>query len=203
MKGEIMRSVAPMKTAKIGYIVVSAALCILGILMIALPDFSISAFGIACGIILILFGCVRLVGYFSRDLFRLAFQYDLTFGVQMIVLGALMLVRPESLMNFYCIVLGLSILTDGLFKLQIAMESKRFGIREWWLILALAVIAIVFGVVLFIRPGDSGRVLCVLLGITLLADGILNIGTVITAVKIIKNQRPDTFEIDSDDYKIK
>lgn len=198
-----MRSVAPMKTAKIGYIIVSAALCILGILIIALPSFSIRVFGVACGIILILFGCVRLIGYFSRDLFRLAFQYDLAFGVLLIVLGVLMLVRPESFLNFFCVTLGLAILIDGLFKLQIAMESKRFGIREWWLILALAIIASIFGLVMVIRPFESGKMFCVLFGISLLADGILNIGTVVTAVKIVKNQRPDTIEIDSDDYKIK
>ena len=36
----------------------------------------------------------------------------------------------------------------------------------------------------------------VLLGITLLLEGILNFSTVITAVKIVKNQRPDVIEVD-------
>ena len=69
-----MRSVAPMKTAKIGYIVLSVALCVLGIILIAFPGFSASLFGILCGVVLIMFGCVKLVGYFSKDLYRLAFQ---------------------------------------------------------------------------------------------------------------------------------
>ena len=46
------------------------------------------------------------------------------------------------------------------------------------------------------RPGEGTRVLMVLLGITLLLEGILNFSTVITAVKIVKNQRPDVIEID-------
>ena len=92
-----MRSVAPMRTAKIGYIVISTLLCILGILLIVVPDFSISAVGAICGAMLIVFGIVRLVGYFSKDLYRLAFQYDLAFGIMMIALGAVMLLRPGSL----------------------------------------------------------------------------------------------------------
>ena len=90
-----MRSVAPMKTAKIGYIVLSVALCVLGIILIAFPGFSASLFGILCGVVLIMFGGVKLVGYFSKDLYRLAFQYDLVFGILMIALGVGMLTHPE------------------------------------------------------------------------------------------------------------
>lgn len=191
-----MRSVAPVKTAKIGYIIVSALLCILGLLLIAVPDFSISAVGIICGIILIVFGAIRLIGYFSKDLYRLAFQYDLAFGIMIIFLGVIMLWHPGSLMNFICITLGISFLADGLFKIQIAIDSKNFGINTWWLILALAVITVLFGGVLISRPSESSHILTVLIGISMLCEGILNIGTMITAVKIIKHQQPDVIEID-------
>ena len=49
-----MRSVTPMKTAKIGYIVLSAVLCVLGLVLILFPEFSASMLGVACGIVLIL-----------------------------------------------------------------------------------------------------------------------------------------------------
>lgn len=189
-----MRSVAPMRTAKIGYIVISVLLCALGILLIAVPEFSVSAVGVICGAILIVFGIVRLVGYFSKDLYRLAFQYDLAFGIMMIALGVIMLWHPGSLMNFICITLGLSFLADGLFKIQIAIDSKRFGIREWWLILALAIVTVIFGGILIARPSESSRILAVLVGISMLCEGILNISTMITAVKIIKHQQPDIIE---------
>lgn len=186
-----MRSVAPMRTAKIGYIIMSVLLSILGILLIARPEFSISAAGGICGIILIAFGMVRLVGYFSRDLYRLAFQYDLALGMMMMILGLIMLLHPGGMMNFICITLGLSCLADGLFKVQITLDARRFGIRRWWLVLILAMFTVVFGAVLIARPSESSRVLIVLTGITMLCEGILNIGTVITAVKIIKHQQPD------------
>lgn len=191
-----VRSTAPMQLAKIGYIIVSLALCALGIMLIAVPEFSISVLGIICGVILIVFGIIRVVGYFSKDLYRLAFQYDLVFGILLIAIGVLMLVNPGSLMNFICITLGLFILADSLYKIRIAIDSKKFGIRAWWLILILAIVAGEFGLVLMFRPGESRNLLAVLLGITMLAEGILNFSTVITAVKIIKHQRPDGIEID-------
>ncbi len=192
-----MRSVAPMRTAKIGYIVLSAALCGLGIGLIAFPRFSIAAAGTVCGILLIAFGIVRLVGYFSKDLYRLAFQYDLALGVLMIVLGMIMLLCPGSLMNFICISLGFSFLADGLFKVQIAIDAKGFGIREWWLILALAAVTVLFGAVLIARPSESSRILAILVGIGMLCEGVLNVGTMLTAVKIIKHQRPDVILVEA------
>lgn len=190
-----MRSVAPMRTAKIGYIIISAALCLLGAMLIAVPDFSAALLGVICGIILTLFGAVKLIGYFSKDLYRLAFQYDLIFGIVLIAVGVVILVRPESVLNFICIALGLTILADGISKIRISIESKRFGIREWWLILVSAVLTSAMGLVLMFRPAQSVRVMMIILGITLLLEGILNLCTVITAVKIIKHQQPDVIEV--------
>lgn len=197
-----MRSVTPMRAAKTGYIIISAALCLLGVMLIAVPGFSAELLGVICGILLIIFGLVKLVGFFSKDLYRLAFQYDLAFGILLIALGAIMLVRPGSLMNFICITLGLSILADGLFKLQISLESKSFGLREWWLILIFAVITGIFGLVLLLTPSESSKILTVLIGISLLSEGILNFSTVITAVKIIRHQKPDIIDVDYEEREV-
>jgi uncharacterized membrane protein HdeD (DUF308 family) len=180
-----------MRVAKVGYIVMSAALCLFGVLMIVYPGFSIEAIGIAGGVCLILFGAVKLVGYFSKDLFRLAFQYDLAFGILLISLGIIVLIRPGNLMNFLCLALGIAILADGLFKVQIAVDARTFGIRPWWLILALAILTGALGLALVFRPSESAAVLVTLLGVALLAEGILNLSTVLSAVKIIRHQRSD------------
>ena len=196
-----MRSVTPMRIAKIGYIVMSVMFCIAGALFIALPDISITMIGISVGIAMIVFGIVKLVGYFSRDLFRLAFQFDLELGILLLVLGLIVLIRPDDLMSFICIALGISILTDGLFKVQIALDSKRFGIKSWWVILALAVVAGTIGVFLIFRSAKSAQFLTVLLGVSILAEGILNLYTVISTVLIIKHQQPDVIEIEYSETK--
>ncbi len=189
-----MRSVKPMKTAKIGYIVISVALCVLGALLIVWPAFSALAIGTVMGAIMIVFGIVRLIGYFSKDLYRLAFQYDFSFGILMIVLGGIVLIKPESAMNFICIILGCAILTDGLFKIQISVDAKHFGIRKWGLILAFALLTGIVGLLLIFRPSESARLLIMLLGASLFSDGILNLSVVLTAVKIIRHQQPDIIE---------
>ena len=194
-----MRSVAPMRVAKTGYIAVSILLAVLGIVLIAWPTFSVNALGVICGILLILFGGVKLVGYFSKDLYRLAFQYDMPFGILLIILGIIMLIHPGNLASFICVVFGLSVLISSLFNIQTALDAKKFGINQWWLIFALSVIAAVWGLILVFRPSEAANVMAVLLGITLLFESAVNICTVVTSVKIVKNQHPDVY-VEEDYY---
>lgn len=181
-----MRSVKFMRAAKTSYIVLSALYCVFGVLLIAVPDFSMKLLGILVGCMMIGFGAVKLMGYFSRDLYRLAFQFDLAYGILLIVLGLIVLVRPVQLVSFFCLVLGICILADGLFKIQAASDSKRFGLRPWWLILTLAIMACLAGLLLVFRPMDGARALLVLLGIAMLAEGILNLCVACSMIKIIR-----------------
>lgn len=190
------RSVIPMWIAKTGYIVMSAVFCAVGLLCVIHPDSSVGLLGRMLGVAMLVFGCIKLIGYFSGDLFRLAFQYDLEFGILLIILGLIVLVKSENVMNFVSIALGIAILADGLFKVQISMDSKRFGIRTWWLVLAFAVLTVFAGLLLVFRPVESTRILTILLGISLLAEGILNLCVVVSTVKIVRHQRPDSVEIE-------
>ena len=195
-----MRSVAPMKTAKIGYIVMSVLFCVLGVVLLFTPGVSALWIGRLLGIGLILFGAIKLVGYFSRDLFRLAFQYDLAFGLLLMVLGIVTLSHPGDALSFLCVMFGIPVLADGLFKIQIAMDSRQFGIQNWWLVLVLAALTCVVGVVLVFRPMTGVRALTALMGLSLLCDGVLNLSVALCTVKIVDYQRPDVIE--TDDYEI-
>ena len=188
------RCTAPMWVAKAGYIVMSLVFCGAGVLFIAEPELSAVVIGRVLGAAMILFGAVKLVGYFSKDLFRLAFQYDLGFGLLLIALGVLVIAKPAGVLDFLFIALGIAILADGLFKVQIAMDSKRFGISAWWLTLLLAIITGIVGLALVFRPWDSAQLLTVLLGAALLAEGILNLCVAVSTVKIVGHQQPDVIE---------
>ena len=190
------RSMTPMRVAKTGYIVMSVVFCVVGVLFIALPARSAVMIGRVLGAAMAAFGVVKLVGYFSRDLYRLAFQYDLEFGILLIALGVIVLLRTDGVMDFLCIAAGVAILADGLFKIQIAIDSRRFGIRDWWLIMVLAVVTGGVGLLLVFRPWESVQVLTVLLGAALLAEGVLNLCVALSAVKIVKHQQPDVIETD-------
>lgn len=191
-----MRSTAPMWAAKVGYIVMSVVFCAAGVLFIAWPQVQAKVIGVILGAAMIVFGCVRLVGWLSKDLFRLAFQFDLELGVLMLVLGIAALVNPDGVMDFICVSSGIAILLDGLFRVRIAFDARRFGIGSWRLILALAVFACLVGAALIFDCVNGARLLRLLLGASLLCEGLLSLCTALTTVAIVKNQMPDTVEAD-------
>ena len=53
------------------------------------------------------------------------------------------------------------------------------------------------GLSLVFRPWDSTRLLTILLGTALVAEGILNLCVAISTVKIVNHQRPDVMEVTS------
>lgn len=181
-----IRCVIPMRAAKVGYIILSVLFCLLGALILLRPQSSALVLGRLLGVGMIAFGAVKVVGYFSKDLYRLAFQYDLAFGVLMAALGVAALTRPDGTVRFLGLILGVFILADGLFKIQIALDARRFGLTTWWLTLLLAVLSGVLGALLVFRPADS---IGVLFGLSVLSEGLLNLCVVLSAVKITANQR--------------
>lgn len=174
----------PLQAAKTGYLILSALLCVLGIALLAVPGFSIRLLGILLGCLMIAFGGIKVLGYFSRDLYRLAFQFDLAFGVLMMILGLVLILRTEQMIRVLCMIWGICVLADALLKIQISLDAKGFGIGKWWLILSVALLTGVAGLMLILRPWDSARLIAVLLGLTLIAEGLLNLITTLTAVKI-------------------
>ena len=186
-----MRRIAPMRIAKIGYVVMSLIFCVLGTGLILHADIGTKMLGTLLGIAMIVFGIVKIIGYFSKDLFRLAFQYDLEFGSILAVLGIAVLVHPIHAIHLIVIAMGLLIIADALFKARIARDSKEFGISDWWFILAASVVTGVMGLLLIFRPGSSAQLMVILLGMALIAEGVLNLAVAVCTVKIVKNQYPD------------
>ena len=124
----------------------------------------------------------------------------MAFGILTAAIGLLLLLRPKAVINLVLLVCGILILTDGLFKIQIAVDARRFGIPQWWLVLVLAVLTGVIGLLLVLRPTEGAQVLVMLMGVSLLLDGALNLSVALCAVKVVDHQRPDVIE--TDDFEI-
>lgn len=116
----------------------------------------------------------------------------------MAAVGVIIIVRRNLVVNLIFGIFGVLILADALFKIQMSIDAKKFGLSLWWRILLMAILTGVLGVLLLIRPFEACRGYDVLVGVSVLFEGILNLCVVIYTVKIIKNQRQDI--IDMDEY---
>ena len=193
-----VRATGPLRAVKTGYIAVSVLFCVLGMVLFIMAERCVPWIGRALGIGMVVCGIIKLGGYFSKDLFRLAFQYDLAFGILLMAVGIITLCHPGEAMTFLCVMFGIPVLADGLFKIQVA--ARRFGIPQWWLVLLLAVLTGVIGLLLVLRPTEGAQALVMLMGASLFLDGALNLSVALCAVKVVGHQQPDVIE--TDDYEI-
>ena len=179
-----MNSSGILKTARNGYIIVAVIFCALGIWLIADPVGSAERICILAGILFIADGIIKIIGYFSHDFYCLAFQFDLGSGILMIAVGALILIRRNSILRLLFVIFGLLILVDALLRIQMSVEAKKFGLGLWWVILIVAIITGVFGMILLIDPAGGAKLTMIFTGVAFLLEGILKLCVVIYTVKI-------------------
>ncbi|MDO4321271.1 MAG: DUF308 domain-containing protein [Lachnospiraceae bacterium] len=168
-----MSNVKKLRIARIGYILMSLVFYIAGLAYMAAPDISPSRLCIVGGIILIIYGVIRMIGYFSDDLYCLAFQHDLGCGLFLVILGVIVLAANKRIQGYLSIGFGGLILLDSLLTIQTCGEAKKFGIESWMVLLILSLIAGTCGVLVIAGPFQSVRSLHILAGCALFAEGLM------------------------------
>lgn len=178
------------KLAKAGYLTISVIFYILGAAYIVLPEVPPLTLCVISGVILIAYGVIKIIGYFSKDLYCLAFQYDLACGLFLIVFGIIALVRSQQIIPHLSVGLGTLILLDGLLSIQMSRDAKQFGLETWYVILAAAIVTGVFGSVVIISPFHTTLGQHIAAGCALLAQGFKSCCVVHYTVKSIKHRMP-------------
>lgn len=159
------------KTLKVVSALASVGIIVMGACLLIWPGASAEAICVSMGIWAIVYGAVRMAGYFCNELYRLAFQFDLAVGLLSILGGAVLLLRAGRVMTYLPIFIGVFLLVDSVLRFQTAMDAKAFGMGKWWVILLAAILGAAVGLWLLVRPGESAAGLVRLLGLALIVDG--------------------------------
>lgn len=187
-----------LRSIKTGFIAVSAALIALGLWLFVCPGVSSATICVVLGAVSVLYGIIKLLGYFSNDLYRLAFQFDLAVGILSIILGLLLILRPDAVLSFLPTVVGVFILVDSILRFQTSIDAKHFGMDKWWGILLISCVGAVLGTLLLFRPFESAMAMIRLIGLTLMIDGVENLVTCAYTVKVPRRSAADPTVIDAD-----
>ena len=173
------------KSAKIINVISAGLMSLAGLLLLVIPNLeTMVAQRIVLGTLFGLTGAAKIFGYFSNDLYRLAFQFDLAIGIFCILLTLLTELMPEYAFGTLPIIFAVYVGLDGLLKIQTSLDARRFGMKSW-------IVMLITAVMLFGAGGFAlGAVLAQLLrpnavvGIALMADGLENIWITASTVRI-------------------
>ena len=181
-----MDSLRTLKFARNGYIVISLVFCAMGLWMIWKPIAAAEYLRLLVGSILVTYGVIKVVGYCAKDFYCLAFQFDLSLGLLMGAVGVILLARRSAAQVMVFTIVGLVLLADSLFKIQICIDAKKFGLDLWWRILLVAFAAGTLGTLILSFPIEGISIALKIMGSAMIAEGILNLLVSIYMVKILE-----------------
>ena len=177
-----------LKAVKYAYSIFACALIAFGLAVLLKGWFPAEPFMLFGGILMIGFGAIRILGYFSKDALQLAFQFDLILGIASAVLGCYMIWDAQAA-GHIVMVLGVFFLIDALSKIQTAIDARRIGVERWWLILGVALVAAALGALVILTEFRDIAIVSRLIGANLAVDGVLNLYVTQSTVNTIRRKK--------------
>lgn len=172
-------------SAKALNMISAGVMIVLGLLLLVIPDLGTTlAQRIVLGILFGLTGAAKIFGYYSNDLYRLAFQFDFAIGIFCEVLTLLVVLMPERTYDVIPLLISIYVVLDALLKLQMSFDARRFGMKSW---VAIFVSALVMAAAGSFSVAAALAVLfrhVAIVGIVLMVDGVENIWITAHTVRI-------------------
>ena len=176
------------KSAKIMHLCSAVIFLVAGLLLALVPDFEDSGTfrNVLVGVASIIIGATGIYGYFSNDMYRLAFQQDFALGIFNVLFGILLIINPVQLSVLLPTAVSILTLLDGGNKSQMALEGKNFGIEKWYWVLISAVLEIIAGLVLILLAYHELDVRA-WMGVAMGLVGVTNFWTTMYTIRVRKN----------------
>lgn len=179
------------KQFRIWAMVISICMLVLGVLTLIWPRISAVAVCYILGVMCIGAGVYEIVRYFELGFVGLLFQYDLVLGIFSILAGVLLIIHPIGAAAFLPIVAGIYIVMGSIFDIQISVEMRRMGIKDWIPSLILGIVGAVFAFFLILNPFDGVTALMIYVGVSLIIGSIQSIYTVHCISRAVKLYKTD------------
>ena len=183
------------KQAKFINVGLEGLMLIAGIILIAIPSLSDLGVTIMIGVLLIIMGVGKVLGYFSNDIYRLAFQFDLAIGITFTILGVLTLVLTDMVYPTLATGMGIYVILDSLLKVQTGLDARRFGMKCWLGILISSAAITGFGIA-SILSAHLVIPMNIAVGAAMAADAVQNMWITMYTVRVRAKKK--SFKVDFD-----
>ncbi|MBQ2824539.1 MAG: DUF308 domain-containing protein [Oscillospiraceae bacterium] len=186
------------KKANIAVIAASALTVVLGIILVLNPVDSTLFICRAAGILLLASG-LFLTGSYFLNLSDNPEGSSLITGLIQLFFGAWISLRPENLVQFLTVIIGLIILIHSFGMFHFSIQLRSFGKKIGIGMLVIALVTFIFALVTIISPFGTVAATMIIAGIFLIIDGIICIIATVALSRFIKKVRENTVFIEIKD----
>lgn len=163
----------------------------LGVLLILNPDFGTATVGLVVGIVFAGLGVLMLVLSFMS--WPVLGVWEIAIGVLGLLSGGVLIKEPTLLGKLLGYVIAIALLMRGFQGLHEAQKLAKLGYNQKWNRI-LALVMIVLGIILFVVPLTSSRIVMRLVGVAVVVLGVLNMGSEARYAKRIRASEKDIID---------
>lgn len=160
---------------------------VFGILFIVCPDFTKSTICYLFASLIVVMGLIKCANYFTYGIEPFGFIH----GIVDIALGTIIFSTVPTLVEggIFGFVFGAIFVVKSLFSIEWAFDCRRVGVKNWWLILMLALVILGCGIAL-VCYRSAETVLVIILGSCLIVQGIYDlIDAIVISAKVKKAKK--------------
>lgn len=169
---------------KKNWIICGIITILIGLVLVLFPSETLMVINYVVGGLAVAMGIVRVVRYFQHDhTYPFLFQSDLVVGLIAAGLGLFLITKSESVLNLIPFLFGLLLTGCGIGCVLRAFDAKRAGIPYWGAFLAIAILTIAAGLVILSNPFATLEVSVIVIGASLIFQGVSDIVILLLAGK--------------------
>lgn len=176
-----------LKNLKANY-TLSAVICvIIGAVLIIWPGTSTKVVCMMLGGMMLIYGIIQIILYFIARERTIYLQGMLLLGIVLSVVGAWILLRPESIIAIVPVIVGIIIVVHGLHNAAQSIDLKKMGYEKWWVAFLFSILTIILGGVLVYNPFSVVNTVVRVIGAFLIYDGLSDMWILSRVFKTKKN----------------
>lgn len=177
-------------------LIISLIFVVIGLFLFIKPDATISLISYTIGGVILTSGIFSAYKYFTAESLGNTINFDLVFGVLLIIAGLFLIIKPTALASLFPIILGIWIIINSVTKFQYALVLKKVKNEDWVGAALISGLMFIWGVVLLFNPFKSALAITQIIGIFIIVYAVLDIINNFIIKKNVNNML-DTFKKDS------
>ncbi|MBQ6068673.1 MAG: DUF308 domain-containing protein [Bacteroidales bacterium] len=164
-----------MKRINIYLIITALLLIVLGVVCIVNPGASFASAAWLMGLLILISGISSLIFGLRAQAFLPNAGSTTLLAVFQIVVGTMLATNILASEVALIVVFAMWVLFEGISLAVLSIDYKRGGYDRWWLMFLLGLCSIILGFLALRKPETTGAFLGILLGLGILANGIVRI----------------------------
>ncbi|MCX7548266.1 DUF308 domain-containing protein [Xanthomarina sp. F1114] len=121
--------------------------------------------------------------------------WSLTFGIITFIVGTSLLIHPGLSLTVLAFYVGFIILFRSVSSISFALDLKRYGSKNWGVLLVLGILGTIFSFVLIWNPVFAGAYIVILVALSFLFAGLFSIYLSLQLRKLHKSSKSISAEL--------